>query len=217
MVLFACLFTTAIAASAQTKTYIQKGFTLNFTNTDATIDSATYLRWINTFFEIYPKEAAKYNEQTNKVVFMIIDTAYKGVAATGNAHIRINPTWIHQHPEDIDVVTHEAMHIVQSYGRSVGPGWLTEGIADYVRNEFGVNNAAAKWTLGEYKAGQNYTNSYRITAHFLLWADKKVKPGLVKELDKQLRDHTYTADTWKQQTNKTLDELWQDYVSNPAI
>jgi hypothetical protein len=72
-----------------------------------------------------------------------------------------------KHPEDLDVVTHEVMHIVQNYDRSTLPGWLTEGIADYVRYKYGVDNAGSKWALPYYKAGQSYKNSYRITARFL--------------------------------------------------
>ncbi|MES2278010.1 MAG: basic secretory protein-like protein [Bacteroidota bacterium] len=216
LLLFAVLF--ALSASAQlTTTYKRKGYTLNYTNTDVTLDSALQQKMINTFFEVYPKLAKEYNKETDKVVYMILDTTYKGVAATGNAHVRISPKWMHQHPEDIDVITHEVMHIVQNYGRSTGPGWLTEGIADYARNQFGVNNPAAKWSLGEYKPGQNYTNSYRITARFLFWIEKKIKPGIVKELDKQMRDHTFTDAVWASQTTKTLDELWAAYIADPAI
>ena len=48
----------AFSASAQVeKTYKQKGYTLNFTNTDATLDSALQERMIKTIFEVYPKLA----------------------------------------------------------------------------------------------------------------------------------------------------------------
>jgi hypothetical protein len=217
---FLILLVVAFALNASTQlvtTYKKNGYTLNFTNTDATLDSALQQRMIKTFFEVYPKLEKEYNKKADKTVYMILDTTYKGVAATGNAHVRISPKWMHQHPEDIDVITHEVMHIVQNYGNSVGPGWLTEGIADYARNQFGVNNSAAKWALGEYKAGQNYTNSYRITARFLLWIETHQKKGTVKELDKQMRDHTYTDAIWAAQTGKTLDELWKVYVANPTI
>lgn len=212
----AMLFTLTVLAQKKT-TYKKKGYKLIFSSNDATPDSAVQQRMINTFFETYPKLAKEYNKETEKVVYMMMDTTYKGVAATGNAHVRVSPKWMHQHPEDIDVVTHEVMHIVQNYGRSTGPGWLTEGIADYARNQFGVNNPAVKWSLREYKAGQNYTNSYRVTARFLLWIERNQKKGIVKVLDKQMRDHTYTDGVWATETGKTLDELWKDYVVNPAI
>ncbi|GAB2692041.1 hypothetical protein GCM10027037_14230 [Mucilaginibacter koreensis] len=204
-------------ANAQSKTYKRDGYTLTFTNTDATLPASEQERIINTFFDVYPKLAKAYNKHTAKDVNILIDTAYKGVAETGDAHIRISSKWLHDRPEDIDVVTHEGMHIVQDYGETTGPGWLTEGIADYARSEFGINNAAANWKLPDYKAGQSYENSYRITARFLLWIEQHVKKGVVKELDKQMREHTYTADSWKKLTGKTLDELWQAYVASPAL
>jgi hypothetical protein len=206
------------AAHAQSsKLIIRNGYTLSITNNDATLDTAEQTRLVNTFFKVYPQLAAEYNPGTIKGVEMVIDTAYKGVAATANGKVTIASSWLHKHPEDIDVVTHEVMHIVQDYGESVGPGWLTEGIADYARNKFGVNNAAAKWSLAELKAGQNYDNAYRVTARFLTWIEVKKKPGIVKELDSQLRKHTYTDAAWKKLTGKTVAELWKEYAGNPAI
>jgi hypothetical protein len=44
-----------------------------------------------------------------------------------------------------------------------------------------------------------------------------VKPGIVKTLDSQMRAHTFTDNTFKQLTGKTVDELWKSYTENPAI
>jgi len=40
---------------------------------------------------------------------------------------------------------------------------------------------------------------------------------LVKDFNKQLREHTYTEDSWKKATGKTVDELWTEYAANPAV
>jgi len=210
-------FIAAANAQISTKVYNKNGYKLTLTNYDATLDTAELTRLVKTFYVVYPELAKEYNPATLKDVKMVVDTSYKGVAATADGKVTIASTWLHKRPEDIDVVTHEVMHIVQDYGESVGPGWLTEGIADYARNKFGVNNAAAKWTLPDYKSTQNYDNAYRITARFLVWIEAKVKPGIVKELDSQMRKHTYTDNAWKQQTGKTVDELWKEYAANPAI
>lgn len=198
----------------------QKGYTLIFVNSDSTFaqkGDAVKKRMEETFFEVYPKLAKTYNKKTLKTVIFIIDPGYNGVAATSGSIIRYNPGWMLRTPTDIDVVTHEVMHIVQGYGYSAGPVWLTEGIADYVRYKFGVDNEGAKWSLPNYKAGQSYTNSYRITARFFVWVEKNVNKKLVKELDSQLRAHTYTPESWKNLTGKTLDELWAAYIANPVI
>ncbi|MXV16587.1 basic secretory protein-like protein [Hufsiella ginkgonis] len=212
----AILLTSAV--HAQSSEVIQKkGYKLTFTNQDATFPDTLKDKLIKTFFEVYPKLAKEYNRQTLKEVTFVIDTAYKGVAATSNGRVVFSSKYMRSHAGDIDVVTHEVMHIVQNYGRSVGPGWLTEGIADFVRYKFGVANPAAKWSLTPYKAGQSYKNSYRITARFLAWIEATKKKGLVKELDKQLRLHTYTAESWTQLTGSALDELWETYIKDPEF
>ena len=193
------------------------GYTLIVSGNDEHFDDAIKQKLISTFFTVYPKIVKEYNKKSLKTVNFFIDTAYHGVAATDNGRVVFSVAYMTKHPNDIDVVTHEVMHIVQNYGSFDGPGWLTEGIADYVRNEYGVANAAANWTLPDYKATQNYDNAYRVTARFLYWIEEKVKPGIVKELDSQLRKHTYTDAAWKQQTGKTVDELWKAYAANPAI
>jgi len=208
----------AITANAQkTTVYNQKGYKLTFINYDATFDTLEQQRLVKTFYTVYPELVKTYNKHSLKEVTMVIDTAYTGVAATANGKVTISNKWLHKRPEDVDVVTHEVMHIVQDYGDSNGPGWLTEGIADYARYKFGVNNDAAGWKLPDYKATQNYDNAYRITARFLVWMEAKVKPGIVKTLDEQMRAHTFTDNTWKNLTGKTVDELWKDYSENPAI
>lgn len=195
----------------------KKGYSLTFESNFTELDPKLKKRLIETFFIVYPKLAKEYNPNTLKAVTFSIDTAYKGVAATSNGKVTYSSIWMIKHPEDIDVVTHEVMHIVQDYGRSVGPGWLTEGIADFARSKYGIDNPGAKWALPDLKPEHTYKNSYRITARFFTWIEKKVKPGTIKAVDASLRDHTYTADIWAKLTGKDLDGLWADYVKNPQI
>ena len=210
-----CLFSWANAQKVST--YSRNGYGLSFLNFDATLDTNLQKRLVNTFFEVYPKLAKEYNRNTLKQVIMVIDTTYKGVAETANGRVTISAAWMHKRPEDIDVVTHEVMHIVQDYGESSGPGWLTEGIADYARYKFGVNNEAANWKLPDYKPTQKYTDAYRVTARFLAWIELKVKKGAVKKFDAEMRAHTFTDASWKNVTGKTLDELWASYTANPSL
>lgn len=195
----------------------KKGFTILFINKDSGFSAVTKQRMIDTYFKVYPKEAKRFNKDTRKMVTFIIDPAYKGVAAASNGIIRVSPKWMADHPEDIDVVTHEAMHIVQAYPGGAGPGWLTEGIADYVRHVYGVNNEAGKWSLPKYDSTHHYTKAYRITARFLVWAEKNTNKKLVTKLNAAMRSKTYKPEIWKELTGKTLDELWTDYTKNPAI
>jgi len=192
----------------------KKGYTLTFDNNYTALDPKLKKRMISTFFEVYPKLAKEYNLNALKEVNFLVDTAYKGVAATSNGKVVYASGWLKTHPEDIDVVTHEVMHIVQNYGRSVGPGWLTEGIADFARYKFGIDNPGSKWSLPELKPTHHYKNSYRITARFFAWIESNVQAGTIQAVDKSLRERTYTAEIWKNLTGKDLDELWADYVND---
>jgi hypothetical protein len=207
----------SVCNAQSTEIFKRKSYQLTFIEQDTSFSKALKEKLVQTFFTVYPELAKEYNKKTEKNVTFVIDTAYKGVAETGNATVTFSYKYMMAHPADIDVVTHEVMHIVQEYGYSAGPVWLTEGIADYARNKYGVNNAGSKWTLPAYKPTQSYENSYRITARFLVWIEKNVKSDFVKDIDASLRKHTYTENTWKEQTGKTLDELWASYSANPTI
>jgi hypothetical protein len=217
LVILGMLAGTSLHAQQKPEVIKKKGYELTFESNYAALDPALKQRLISTFFEVYPKLAKAYNSKTLKKVSFLVDTAYDGVAATSNGKVVYSSMWMDKHPEDIDVVTHEVMHIVQDYGNSVGPGWLTEGIADYARFKFGVDNAGAKWALPELKPEHHYQNSYRITARFFNWIETKVKAGTVTAVDASLRDHSYTPAIWTTLTGKDLDTLWADYVKNPQI
>jgi hypothetical protein len=127
---------------------IKKGkYTLVIINNDPSFDTGTLRRMTDAFFTVYPAEARRFNPHTLTTVTFLIDPGYDGVAETDSGRCRYNPKWLKDHPEDIDVVTHEVMHIVQDYHHDHDPGWLTEGIADYARYVYGVNNVKANWAL----------------------------------------------------------------------
>ncbi|MEP7144701.1 MAG: basic secretory protein-like protein [Ferruginibacter sp.] len=198
-------------------TFFRKDYTLEFFNKDEFLNDSLKQRLVETFFKVYPEEADEYNKETTKKVVFFMDPGYKGVAATSGNIVRFNPQWFHNHPGDIDVVTHEVMHIVQSYPGNAGPGWLTEGIADYVRYTLGVDNAGAHWSLPDFSPKQHYENAYRITARFLAWLEKNKLQGIVRQLDAAMRTKKYDPGIWKKLTGKSVDELWRDYAENPAI
>ena len=174
---------------------------------------------IDTYFKVYPALVKQYNRKATRVVTFVIDPDYDGVAGTSDDRVVFSTKYMTSHPNDIDVVTHETMHIVQAYGNNSRiPGWLTEGIADYARYAYGVSNEKAGWSLPKFSAKQNYNNSYRITARFLAWLEYSGHKGIVKKLDQAGRDKTYDkGEIWKKLTGKTIDELWLAYSQNPAL
>jgi hypothetical protein len=195
----------------------KKGFQLVFINKNQRIDPAVQQSLIDTYFEIFPVLIKTFNKKTTKSVVFVTDTAYGGVAEASGNRILFSTKYFKAHPTDIDVVTHETMHLVQGYGYSAGPVWLTEGIADYVRYKYGVDNVGSKWYLPAFNSKQHYTNSYRVTARFFVWLEKNVKPGLIADLDVLLRAHQYNDQSWVTLTGKNLDALWEAYSQNPAV
>lgn len=169
---------------------------------------------INT---VYPKLVKDFNKNARMDLSVKIDTSYNGVAYAHNGRVTVSSKWLHKNPEDIDLMTHEIMHIIQSYPPNAGPGWLTEGIADFVRYKYGVNNANANWSLPKFSQKQSYKDSYRVTARFLLWITLTKDKKIVSKLDKNLRSNTYSPKLWEKYTGLNLDQLWVDYGKNPII
>jgi len=192
----------------------KKGFTLIFLVQEPSFDSLTQQKLTDAFFTVYPQEVERFNKAVTRKVVFIIDPSYDGVAATSNGIIRCNPEWMKSHPEDIDVITHEAMHIVQDYHKGHTPGWLTEGIADYVRHKYGVNNEKGGWRLTAFKPTHHYTNSYRITARFLVWLEEQVDAKIVDKMNAAAFNGTYEEGLWVQYTGKTIDQLWEQYAKS---
>ncbi|SKB57743.1 Peptidase [Parapedobacter luteus] len=197
-------------------TISKKGVTLILVQQDEGFSKDVLGRLQETFFSVYPKLTRDFNKQAVKEVTITVDTAYDGVAYAHNGRVTIAQSWLEKNPGDVDVVTHEVMHLVQAYPPRSGPGWLVEGIADYVRYKYGVDNPGANWTLPELKPEHHYTSSYRITARFLDWVEHTHKKGIVKRLDKALRTSTYSDGMWKRETGATLDELWIAYTKGNA-
>ena len=193
------------------------GYTLSFTSNADTFSQDLKVKFVDLFFETYPKLVNEYNSSAPKVVSFMIDTAYHGVAATWNNAVHYDPTWFISQPKDIDVVTHEIMHIVQQYGNNTAPWWLVEGIADYVRNKYGKYNAEAGWTMPAPNSSQLYDNGYRVTARFLTWIENKKKAGFVKTLNEKIRLNQYDAALWQSQTGKNVADLWAEYLGNPTL
>lgn len=197
----------------------REGVTLSYSDPADALAAPMRTRIIDTFFAAYVRERTDFHPGAPSEVHIVIDPGYDGIAFVGEgkgaATITINPAWLAKHPDDVDLVTHEAMHIVQGYPEYANervPGWLVEGIADYARDRYGRENAAAGWALPTtVKDGQNFDTGYRVTGAFLAWSEGQ-HPGLVKALDGALRDGRYTPALWEARTGKALPALWAAYV-----
>jgi hypothetical protein len=132
-----------------------------------------------------------------------------GVAyTTGNA-IHISADWIRRQPNDFGMVAHELVHVIQSYPRRTGPGWVTEGIADYIRHAHYEPEVKLP-RINPDRA--SYRDAYKTTAGFFIWVEKNYNQELVKKLNAAMREHTYKDEIFQDLTGKPLDDLWKEYA-----
>lgn len=194
---------------------------VDYINKNEILDENVENAFKEIIYKTYPKLMKIYNPNavTNLKVIIKSNNENKGsfvAYASGNT-ITVSSDWMLKNPNDFDLMTHEIMHLIQAYPNGAGPGWLTEGIADYARDKYGLNNEKAGWKLTRYNSNQHYTNSYRISGRFLKWIENHHNKNLVKKLDTALRKNQYSTRLWETLTGKTLDELWNAYSTNPKI
>jgi hypothetical protein len=129
--------------------------------------------------------------------------------------ITVNGKWITQRPDDLGMMIHELVHVVQQYPNSRNkPGWLVEGIADYIRwwrYEPELHSTKGRTKIDVAKA--KYTDSYRTTGMWLAWSGRTYHMGLVPALDRAMRKREDPMLVFKALTGKDADELWKEFVA----
>lgn len=169
-------------------------------------------RLIKAFDETYLKIWERFGEGEPFDITYSIESEYKGVAYTRHGkHIGLNPAWLTDHPEDIDCMTHELIHAAQHYPK-YDYSWLVEGLADYGRDLFGVNNEAANWKLPEKYRGSKMTAGYRSTAAFLKFIEANYCADIIDFIHNALRAQTFTMELFKEKTGYSIEEMWDAYT-----
>jgi len=154
-------------------------------------------------------------------VSIIFSQEMRGVAATSGTRIRCSASWYRQNlqGEAKGSIVHELAHVVQDYGRgrranpnaTRAPGWLVEGIADYIRwFKYEPESHGAEITRRNI-ARARYDGNYRISANFLNWVIGKYDQHLVERLNAAIRQGNYSEDLWKQRTGRTVQELGDEW------
>ena len=154
---------------------------------------------------------------------------YRGVAATGGTRVFCNPDWFRRNLEGeaIGAVVHELVHVVQQYGQARRrnpearrpPGWLVEGIADYIRWFLYEPQTRGAEINARNLDRARYNASYRISANFLNWVTESYDRDVVAKLNAALREGSYDNDIWTEYTNRTLTELddeWRAHLTRLA-
>jgi hypothetical protein len=143
------------------------------------------------------------------LVTMSLNDRYKGVAATGGTHITGSIKYFQNHLSDVGAMVHETVHVVQQYHSRNNPGWLVEGVADYVR--FFMFEPGKLGPINPERA--HYNGSYRVTAAFLAYLTEKYDKDTVPKLNRIMRAGQYQEDVFKQLTGKTVQELDEEWRS----
>ena len=162
---------------------------------------------------------------TNGVVDIVLETGEgKDVPpawAYGGGKIFLNMKWAVSCPQEASgACVHEFAHVVQDYTPRAGradpyngpPGWLTEGIADWVRwfnyeGKAGVNRAN-----GDAIRNPRHDGGYGLTASFLDFIVRKYDREFVTRLNKTCREGKYAENVWMELAGKsreTLDYEWK--------
>jgi hypothetical protein len=138
-----------------------------------------------------------------------------GVAYTSGIEITGSVAFFKQHPNDFGAMIHETVHVVQNYRVPDNPGWLVEGIADYIR--FFKYEPGRLGRINPRSA--RYDGSYRVTAAFLAYLTEKYDKHIVRKLNKMMRDGEYKKEVFQKLTGKTLEQLgeeWRASLRDPA-
>jgi hypothetical protein len=177
--------------------------------------------WYPRLVAMLPSEG--YSAPTN---FSVNIRPGNGVAATGGARITANATWLKRelNGQAIGALLHEEVHVVQQYrgGRRSNPdykrppGWLVEGIPDYIRwflYEPGSHGADTAYFRMHRNLKLNYDGLYRISANFLNYVIENYgkDKDLLAKVNAACRQGRYSDDLWKEMTGKSLQELNEEW------
>ncbi len=157
-------------------------------------------------------------------VSIIFSASMRGVAATGGSRVRCAASWFRRElqGEARGAVVHELVHVVQNYGiarrtnpnRTRTPGWVVEGIADYIRwflyepHTHGADITSRNISRARYDA------NYRISGNFMNWVTETYDKDLVRKLNAAARQGNYTEDLWKEFTGRTVQELGDEWKAS---
>ena len=105
-------------------------------------------------------------------------------------------------------VVHEMSHIVQGYGRasatnphpSPTPGWVVEGIADYIRWFLYEPQSKGAEITKRNIANAKYNDSYRTTANFINWVVLTYDKDFLRKINAAARAGTAVYDRRRQET-----------------
>jgi hypothetical protein len=155
---------------------------------------------------------------------IVLTTNYHhpGIAITRGTRVTCDANWCagELNGEAVGSIVHELVHVAQQY-ESAGffnpnatrpPGWLVEGIPDYLR--FYLFEPGARGAdIASRHGGENarYDASYRVTANFLSFVVEKYDKRIIQELNAALREGKYSPVLWKELTGRAVEDLGAEW------
>jgi hypothetical protein len=175
----------------------------------------------------YPKlvkmlPSAGYEAPTK--VSITFSASMTGVAATGGTRVRCAAAWFRQNlqGEAKGAIVHELAHVVQNYGlarrsnpnATRTPGWLVEGICDYIRWFLYEPQTRGAEITSRNIARAKYDGNYRISGNFLNWVTQTYSKDIVQRLNAAAREGKYNEELWKTATGHTVQELGDEWKTS---
>ncbi|MEX2214414.1 MAG: basic secretory protein-like protein [Phycisphaeraceae bacterium] len=165
--------------------------------------------------EFYPRIVEELGEEgytKPEKVNLYVKNETKGVAFASGNKITLISQWFKNQPQDVGAVVHEMCHVVQAYRSRTNrpPGWVVEGVADYVR--WFVYEPENKRPRVRNPDRAKHTDSYQTTAAFFNWIVKTKDKTFVKRLNLACRGGKYSDDLFKEYAGKSAEELWAEFV-----
>jgi len=175
--------------------------------------------WYPRLVEMLPSEG--FVAPTN--VTVLFREGMRGTpASAGGGRINCNIEWFRRNlkGEAKGAVVHEMVHIVQQYGRARRnnpdatrtPGWLVEGIPDYIRWFLYEPESKGAEITQRNLARAKYDGNYRISGNFLNWVVETYDKKIIQTLNTAARQGKYSEDVWKTATGKTVQELGDEWL-----
>ncbi len=143
----------------------------------------------------------------------------KGVAHATHDEIHISADWVtKKSPNDYGMVVHELTHVVQDY-KGGGEGWITEGIADYIRHKY-FEKDIEKLVVNPDQS--SYKQAYTIAASFLFWLENHKDKDIIRQLNAASHDGSYGAskdgtfknDFFLKHCGADVDALWKEFIDS---
>lgn len=146
-----------------------------------------------------------------------------GNPAYANANvITLNTQWFRRElkREARGAVVHEMAHVVQSYtqnrrnARTTTPGWIVEGIPDYIRWFLYEPEIKGAEIPERALATATHDASYRITGNFFDFLTRTYDRDFIAKLNTTARNGRYDSNFWIKTFGKSAPELEREWIAD---